>query len=215
MTRNGVNRTISTRRGFVGFGRCELMPHTDRSGVAHPLALLMACGQPADCGGECIVIDGAALYTDLGEMSLKPASAIDTALGVVRWRGGLFGLGVHPLSERLDHRAAASRRFGPLLTAGHPMAAPVAGNDRSPCTDDPLPRHGRLRPGQPPMAAWTAGVQRQSSLLLGDRQSTWQSHADSLAPAHHAPPPKQALRHHQRPCKVVFAYTRSLICAGQ
>jgi len=49
------------RSGFAGFSACALNPHTDRSGTAHPPALLMmVCGQPASSGGECVVIDGKA-----------------------------------------------------------------------------------------------------------------------------------------------------------
>jgi alpha-ketoglutarate-dependent taurine dioxygenase len=50
------------RSGFVGFSACALNPHTDRSGIAHPPALLMmSCGQPASTGGECFLIDGKAV----------------------------------------------------------------------------------------------------------------------------------------------------------
>lgn len=47
------------RSGFAGFSACALNPHTDRSGTVNPPALpMMACGQPASTGGECVVIDG-------------------------------------------------------------------------------------------------------------------------------------------------------------
>lgn len=54
--------------GFAGFSACALNPHTDRSGVDHPPVLLMtSCGQPAVTGGECVLIDGQAVYDDLAE----------------------------------------------------------------------------------------------------------------------------------------------------
>lgn len=78
--------SVRERRGFAGFGQGELMPHTDRSGVAHPPALLMmACGQPADTGGECVVVDGAAVYTDLAENEPQALQALSTP------RSALFG----------------------------------------------------------------------------------------------------------------------------
>lgn len=79
-------RSVSERRGFAGFGQGELLPHTDRSGVAHPPALLMmACGQPPDTGGECVVVDGAAVYTDLAENEPEAVQALSTP------RSALFG----------------------------------------------------------------------------------------------------------------------------
>lgn len=82
-----INRgSVSERRGFAGFGQGELIPHTDRSGVAQPPALLMmACGQPADTGGECVVVDGAAVYTDLAENEPEAVHALSTP------RSALFG----------------------------------------------------------------------------------------------------------------------------
>lgn len=60
------------RSGFAGFSACALNPHTDRSGIVNPPALLMmACGQPATTGGECVVIDGQAVYDDLAEVNPK------------------------------------------------------------------------------------------------------------------------------------------------
>lgn len=56
------------RSGFAGFSTCALSPHTDRSGVPNPPALLMmSCGQSAVSGGECVVIDGLAIYHELAE----------------------------------------------------------------------------------------------------------------------------------------------------
>ena len=57
-----------THGRFAGFGTCARNPHTDRSGIPTPPALLMmSCGQPAASGGECVVIDGRAIYHELAE----------------------------------------------------------------------------------------------------------------------------------------------------
>ncbi len=54
--------------GFAGFSSCALAPHTDRSGVADPPALLMlSCSRPATSGGQCVLIDGLAVYDTLAE----------------------------------------------------------------------------------------------------------------------------------------------------
>jgi alpha-ketoglutarate-dependent taurine dioxygenase len=56
------------RRSFAGFSALALNPHTDRSGVSNPPGLLLtSCGQPAEIGGECVVVDGQAVYDDLAQ----------------------------------------------------------------------------------------------------------------------------------------------------
>ncbi|WP_084427765.1 TauD/TfdA family dioxygenase [Kibdelosporangium aridum] len=60
--------TERVQSGFAGFSACALNPHTDRSGVDHPPVLLMtSCGLPTATGGECVLIDGQAVYDDLAE----------------------------------------------------------------------------------------------------------------------------------------------------
>jgi len=50
----------------AGFSHRALPPHTDRSGVAHPPALLLtACASTAAAGGACRLIDGLAVHDDL------------------------------------------------------------------------------------------------------------------------------------------------------
>lgn len=74
------------RNGFAGFSGCELVPHTAGSGVAHPPGLLMmACGQPAEVGGECVLIDGSAVYDDLAESEPEAVQALSAP------RSALFG----------------------------------------------------------------------------------------------------------------------------
>jgi alpha-ketoglutarate-dependent taurine dioxygenase len=56
------------RRGFAGFSALALNPHTDRSGVSHPPGLLLtSCRQAAQIGGECVAVDGRAVYDDLAQ----------------------------------------------------------------------------------------------------------------------------------------------------
>jgi len=65
------------RSGFAGFSTSALNPHTDRSGVANPPILLMiSCRQPASSGGECVLIDGKAVYDDLAEFNFKVLKAL-------------------------------------------------------------------------------------------------------------------------------------------
>ncbi len=61
------NRTdLGRRADFEGFGTGALPPHTDRSGVIDPPALLLVvCGRKSTSGGECLVIDGRHVYADL------------------------------------------------------------------------------------------------------------------------------------------------------
>jgi alpha-ketoglutarate-dependent taurine dioxygenase len=117
---------VSERRGFAGFSPKELMPHTDRSGVAHPPALLMmACDQPAHTGGECIMVDGAAVYTDLAENEPEAVQALSTprsALfgGAAGYLGSVFtpeSNGRITVRLRLDNLA----RFSPQATRWLPQ----------------------------------------------------------------------------------------------
>ncbi|WP_280273628.1 hypothetical protein, partial [Nocardia wallacei] len=60
--RSGLGRRI----GFEGFGSGALPPHTARSGVIDPPALLLVvCARKSTSGGECLVIDGRDVYADL------------------------------------------------------------------------------------------------------------------------------------------------------
>jgi len=80
---HGLPRSSS---GFAGFTSRELAPHTDRSSIERPPGLLLtACGRPAETGGECVVIDGAAVYDDLAEREPEALQALATP------RSALFG----------------------------------------------------------------------------------------------------------------------------
>jgi hypothetical protein len=106
------------RSGLAGFGRQELVPHTDRSSIEHPPALLMmACAQAGEQGGECVVVDGAAVYDDLAENepeALRALSAPRSALfgGAAGYLGSVFTVqmdGRIAIRLRLDELA----RFSP------------------------------------------------------------------------------------------------------
>jgi len=65
------------RAGFAGLSDRSLSPHTDRSGVARPPALLlMSCGRSATHGGDCVVVDGKTVYDELAEHHPQAAAAL-------------------------------------------------------------------------------------------------------------------------------------------
>jgi alpha-ketoglutarate-dependent taurine dioxygenase len=69
---------------FAGFSSCALPPHTDRSGVANPPALLvLGCSQPATSGGQCVLIDGQAVYDTLADTAPDALAALCTPRSVL------------------------------------------------------------------------------------------------------------------------------------
>ncbi|GAA3891962.1 hypothetical protein GCM10022243_66120 [Saccharothrix violaceirubra] len=67
----------SDASGFAGFSSCALAPHTDRSGVANPPALLMlGCSRRATSGGQCVLFDGLAVYETLAETEPDALAAL-------------------------------------------------------------------------------------------------------------------------------------------
>jgi alpha-ketoglutarate-dependent taurine dioxygenase len=113
------------RSGFAGFSACALNPHTDRSGTVSPPALLMmVCGQPATSGGECVVIDGKAVYDDIAEADPKTLKALSAPRSVLF--GGAAGhLG--SVFTKIDDRVTIRLRldelaqFSPETTRGLPI----------------------------------------------------------------------------------------------
>ncbi|MDH6132433.1 hypothetical protein P3T37_001818 [Kitasatospora sp. MAA4] len=74
--------------GFAGFGNGEILPHTERSGVARPPRLmLLACARPADTGGECVLVDGQAVHADLAAHNREALDALSAR------RSAFFGGG--------------------------------------------------------------------------------------------------------------------------
>jgi alpha-ketoglutarate-dependent taurine dioxygenase len=77
---------VRHQTGFAGFSTDALNPHTDRSGVPDPpTLLLMTCRRPATTGGECVAVDGQAVYADLAETEPEALDALS------RPRSALFG----------------------------------------------------------------------------------------------------------------------------
>ncbi|WP_433547138.1 TauD/TfdA family dioxygenase [Streptomyces sp. CA-294286] len=65
------------RPGFAGLGNGPLEPHTERSGTPTPPRLmLLVCGQPAETGGDCLLVDGRAVHLDLSTRSGTAARAL-------------------------------------------------------------------------------------------------------------------------------------------
>lgn len=70
----------------LGFTRCALSPHTDRSGVAVPPGLLLTmCGREPLSGGESLIVDGRAVYDDLVQTAPSAIEALSAP------RSALFG----------------------------------------------------------------------------------------------------------------------------
>jgi len=119
------------RSGFAGFSACALNPHTDRSGIANPpILLMMSCEQRARRGGECVVIDGKAIYDDLAEsnpQALKALSAPRSVLfgGAAGHLGSIFtGIGDRiTVRLRLDELA----QFSPEVTRWLPALRATIG----------------------------------------------------------------------------------------
>jgi alpha-ketoglutarate-dependent taurine dioxygenase len=89
------------RPGGAGFSRRALLPHTDRSGVADPPALVMTVvARAAGSGGACVLVDGKAVHEELGLEALAALSAPRTAL--------FGGLGGHLGSVLTESRTSAA-----------------------------------------------------------------------------------------------------------
>lgn len=72
-----LDRGAAARSGLHGFTSRVLQPHTDGAGLDDPAALLlMTCGQPATSGGECLLVDGAALHDDLARNDPEAVQAL-------------------------------------------------------------------------------------------------------------------------------------------
>ncbi|WP_328470605.1 TauD/TfdA family dioxygenase [Streptomyces sp. NBC_00448] len=119
----------TARSGFAGLTNVELAAHTERSGApAPPRLMLLACGRPAASGGECVLIDGHDVYTDLARHHPDAAEALsDERAGLFGGQNGTFSpvFRHHPSDRisirlRLDDLALwnpLARRFIPALTA--------------------------------------------------------------------------------------------------
>jgi hypothetical protein len=68
---------LARRRGYAGFGRGELEPHTELSSAPRPPGLLMLlCARAASSGGASLIADGACVYADLASRDPGAAMAL-------------------------------------------------------------------------------------------------------------------------------------------
>jgi alpha-ketoglutarate-dependent taurine dioxygenase len=87
---------LAARLGFEGFGTGALPPHTDRSGIPEPPALLVVvCGKKSATGGDCIATDGCGVFTYLAANEPEAAHALSqprTVLfgGAAGYLGSIF-----------------------------------------------------------------------------------------------------------------------------
>ncbi|MGO1056960.1 TauD/TfdA family dioxygenase [Crossiella sp. CA198] len=108
-----VDRGADPGSGFTGFSSRALRPHTDRSGVAYPPALLMlSCSQPAVRGGQSLLIDGQAVYDDLAETEPDALRALLASRSVLF--GGAGGFLGSIFTERGDGRVLVRLRMDDL-----------------------------------------------------------------------------------------------------
>lgn len=114
------------RPGRTGFTAQALPPHTDCSDEEHPAELvIMTCIRPGRYGGECVIVDGQAVYAELATAApdaLVDLSAPRSALfgGSAGLLGAVFELGADGLVGvrlRLDELA----RFAPLAQRWIPL----------------------------------------------------------------------------------------------
>lgn len=76
----------TARPGQVGFTAQALIPHTDCSDQQHPAELVvMTCVRAGQQGGECVIVDGQAMYAELA------ATAPDALVDLSAPRSALFG----------------------------------------------------------------------------------------------------------------------------
>ncbi|WP_406237714.1 TauD/TfdA family dioxygenase [Nocardia sp. NBC_01009] len=120
---------LAKKIGYEGFGTSALAPHTDRSGVTEPPALLLVvCGRKSSSGGECVAIDGRGVYIDLATNDPESAHALTmprTALfgGAAGYLGSIFEhvqggrIRVRYRNDGLVKYSPEIMRFLPVLTA--------------------------------------------------------------------------------------------------
>ncbi|MEU5383248.1 TauD/TfdA family dioxygenase [Kitasatospora cineracea] len=136
---------VAHRAGFGGFGREELLPHTDGTQVAEPARLvLLACQAGARSGGESILVDGSAVLRELA--SAHPDALTALTQPRAAYFGGTAGHFAPVLRQIGDGRWQIRLRLDPELARFSPDAEP-----HLPTLRDTVRRHLRtvlLRPGQ-------------------------------------------------------------------
>jgi alpha-ketoglutarate-dependent taurine dioxygenase len=91
---------LGRRPSYAGFGRSELMPHTESSALARPPRLMMLyCARHAGSGGACRLLDGAALHHALAVRHPELLASMISA------RSALFGGAAGHLSSVFEEWA--------------------------------------------------------------------------------------------------------------
>lgn len=120
---------LAEKIGYGGFGTSALAPHTDRSGVTEPPALLLVvCGRKGSSGGECVTIDGSSVYIDLAMNDPAAAHTLSqprTVLfgGAAGYLGSIFEqaqggrIRVRYRTDELVKCSPEITRYLPVLTA--------------------------------------------------------------------------------------------------
>ncbi|WP_414167206.1 TauD/TfdA family dioxygenase [Streptoverticillium reticulum] len=99
--------------GYGGFGNGELAPHTERSSVPNPPRLmLLICGTPAHYGGDCLLTDGRAVYTDIAARHREALIALSKPR--TAFFGGGDGTDTQVFTDHPDGRVSMRLRLDGL-----------------------------------------------------------------------------------------------------
>ncbi|MCX4096366.1 TauD/TfdA family dioxygenase [Nocardia sp. alder85J] len=117
---------LAARLGFEGFGTGALPPHTDRSGIAEPPALLVVvCGRKSTTGGDCIAIDGRKVFADLAANEPEAAHALCQPRSVLfGGAAGHLGSIFEPVQGgriRIRYRRDGLAKYSPELSRWLPV----------------------------------------------------------------------------------------------
>lgn len=145
------------RSGFAGLTNVELAPHTERSGApAPPRLMLLTCARPAASGGECVLIDGHDVYTDLARHDPNAAEALsDDQAGLFGGQNGTFSpVFRHHPSGRISIRLRLDDlvRWNPSPGVSYPP---------SPQQSRVTARYSASTPATPICSTTTAGCTRE------------------------------------------------------
>ncbi|UUV32298.1 TauD/TfdA family dioxygenase [Amycolatopsis roodepoortensis] len=106
-------RSGATRPGMAAFTDNDLTPHTDRSNLSSPPAVVMAvCSRAAPTGGETVLVDGRAVHAALWAHTPEAVADLAGARGVLF--GGAAGYLGAVFEPRADGRIAIRLRLDDL-----------------------------------------------------------------------------------------------------
>lgn len=105
-----------------------IVPHRDSDAAglttSPPVLLMMSCGQPANSGGECVVIDGKAVHDDLAESNPKALLALSGPRSVLfGGAAGYLGSIFTRIGDRITIRLRLDElaQFSPEVTHWLPV----------------------------------------------------------------------------------------------